>query len=184
MGGNNSKKLQNNARYDQIYRDQGSQLPRPAVGERTSRTAEAGLPALKSGVNQIRRNNRQLQMNRKGFKPSIRTKRYKYSYGDIVVKQSSIQQTGWEDKLIKKDKIVYSSKGVFNYGKWIRLENPIQGEKDLNLNIKDVILLKYGSGLLFQLPKVQNEKRKKIEKTIEKKNHDMFKQGNIINAWN
>jgi len=102
-------------------------------------------------VKQIRRNNRALQLNRKGFKPSIKKKRYRYSPGDLITRKSSLQTTGWGEKANKKDIIIYIVKGVFNYGKWIRLSNPILGEEDININIEDGKILKYGSGLLFQL---------------------------------
>lgn len=144
-------------------------------------------------VKQIRRNNRSLQLNRKGFKPSVRTKRYKYSPGDLIKRPSSLQTTGWGDKIYKKDRSkVYTVKGVFNYGKWIRLENPIPGEKDINIDIKDTKILKYGSGLLFQL--VKEDKGDKIEKKDieivkklnkkEQKIIDMNRQMSIDDAWN
>ena len=103
-------------------------------------------------VKQIRRNDRSLQLNRKGHKPSIRTKRYKIKPGDLVKKVILSRSMGWNDELIK-DRTVYTVKGVFNYGDWVRLTNPIPEEKGINIKTSDVNILKYGSGLLFQLPK-------------------------------
>jgi hypothetical protein len=82
-------------------------------------------------VKQTRRNNRSLQTNRKGFKPSIRRERYKFQPHDLV--RYNLQ--------------VYPVKGVFNYGAWIRLQN--ENGKDINSNIKNVELITYGKGLQF-----------------------------------
>ena len=73
-------------------------------------------------VTQIRRNNRCLQMNRDGYKPSIRIQRYKLQPNDLV------RYNGQSQKI----------KGVFNYGKWVRLED------GTNANIKNVELIQYG----------------------------------------
>jgi 5-methylcytosine-specific restriction endonuclease McrA len=78
-------------------------------------------------VTQSRRNNRCLQLNRKGFKPSIRRQRYKLQPNDLV------RYDGQAQKI----------KGVFNYGKWVRLEN------GTNTNIKNVELIHYGKGLQY-----------------------------------
>lgn len=40
-----------------------------------------------------------------------------------------------------------SVKGIFNYGKWVRLVN--SGEKTINTNIKNVEMIKYGKGRRF-----------------------------------
>ncbi len=82
---------------------------------------------------QTRRNNRSLQTNRVGFKPSIRRKRYKFQPSDIVYFKS----------------IIYTVKGVFNYGNWIRLIDSIGNI--VNTNIKNVELVKYGKGLQFYI---------------------------------
>jgi 5-methylcytosine-specific restriction endonuclease McrA len=84
-------------------------------------------------VIQVRRNNRSIQTNRKGFKPSIRRHRYQLQPHDLVK---------FAGKLCKV-------KGVFNYGKWIRLCD--SNGAVVNTNIKNVELLKYGKGLLFNL---------------------------------
>ena len=84
-------------------------------------------------VHQIRRNNRSLQTNRKGFKPSIRKKRYPLQPHDLI---------RFENRL-------YHVKGVFNYGTWVRLSHA-SGEKGvLNKAIKKVELVKYGKSLSF-----------------------------------
>jgi len=82
-------------------------------------------------VIQVRRNNRSLQTNRKGFKPSIRRQRYQLQPRDVVTYNGK----------------PYKVKGVFNYGTWIRL-NDSHG-KVVNTSIKNVELLKYGKGLVF-----------------------------------
>jgi len=81
---------------------------------------------------QTRRNNRALQTNRIGFKPSIRRKRYNFQPRDLVQFNS----------------ILYRVKGVFNYGNWIRLVDSIG--TIINTNIKNVELIKYGKGLQLQ----------------------------------
>lgn len=143
-------------------------------------------------VRQNRRNNRSLQLNRKGFKPSIRRKRYKFKPGDLVKRLSLIQTTGWGDKRDKKDRLtVYTVKGVFNYGEYIRLANPISGEKDVDIKIDDVKICKYGSGLLFQLEDKINKttdklgKKEKVMKLNKKdqKIIDMKGQKSIDDAW-
>ena len=78
-------------------------------------------------VTQTRRNNRKLQTNRKGYKPSIRRQRYKLQPNDLVKYKNKIQK----------------SKGVFSYGKWVRLED------GTNANINKVELINYGKGLQF-----------------------------------
>lgn len=133
------------------------------------------------------------QLNRKGFKPSIRKNRYKYSPGDLVKRLSLLQTTGWGEKRDKKDRsTVYTVKGVFNYGEWIRLANPIPGEDDINVDINDAKILKYGSGLLFQLTSSNEQKLKKDKakdkiKKLSKKEQkiaDMKGQKSIDDAWN
>ncbi|MFX0051764.1 MAG: RNA-guided endonuclease IscB [Candidatus Hermodarchaeota archaeon] len=84
-------------------------------------------------VKQIRRNNRSIQINRKGFKRTIRRQRYKYQANDLV----------------RHNNVLYSVKGVFNYGKWIRLVSST-GEI-INSNIKNVKLIKYSNGLCFNI---------------------------------
>jgi len=84
-------------------------------------------------VKQTCRNNRSIQTNRKGFKPSIRKKRYRFQPNDMV-------------RLNKK---IYKVKGVFNYGKWVRLSDD---SNIINTNIKNVSLISYGKGLQFKYP--------------------------------
>jgi 5-methylcytosine-specific restriction endonuclease McrA len=80
---------------------------------------------------QVRRHNRSLQLNRKGFKPSIRRQRYQLQPHDLV---------SYNGKR-------YKAKGVFNYGQWVRLRDSHGAV--VNTNIKKVELLKYGKGLVF-----------------------------------
>lgn len=80
-------------------------------------------------IKQVRRNNRSIQLNRKGFKPSIRRKRYSLQPGDIV---------SWGG-------MEYVVKGVFNKGRWVRLKT-LFGET-VNCNIEKVRLIVYGKGL-------------------------------------
>lgn len=141
-------------------------------------------------VKQIRRNDRSLQTNRKGHKPSIKRHRYKYSPGDLIKRKSDIQTTGWGEKRDKKDRsMTYTVKGVFNYGEYIRLANPIQGEKDIDIHIEDVKILKYGSGLLSQLAKLNEHKienKDKVKKLTKKEQRAIFmkKQISIDDGWN
>jgi len=82
-------------------------------------------------VKQVRRNNRSIQTNRKGHRRSIRRQRYALQPFDLV----------------RYEKKEYRVKGMFNYGKWVRL---IDVEKNIkNLNVKKVELIKYGKGLQF-----------------------------------
>ena len=84
-------------------------------------------------VKQVRRNNRCLQKNRKGYAPSIRKQRYPYQPNDLV----------------RYNNTPCRVKGVFNYGKWIRLVTSIG--KTINTNIKNVELVTYGKGLQFNV---------------------------------
>ena len=80
-------------------------------------------------LKQIRRNNRSLQLNRKGFKPSIRRTRYRIQPNDLVMFKNLLCRV----------------MGVFNYGEWVRIVNE-KGEI-LNTNIKNVWVVKYGKGM-------------------------------------
>jgi len=91
-------------------------------------------------VKQIRRNKRSIQTNRKGYKPSIRRQRYKLQPHDLVESKGEL----------------FSVKGVFNYGTWVRLspiEKPVDPEtgKAITINkaMNKVELVKYGKGLKF-----------------------------------
>ena len=81
-------------------------------------------------VTQRRRNNRSLQINRKGFRPSIRRRRYPLQPGDVVEFGESR----------------YGVVGVHSYGNYVVIRN---GEKKMDVNIKKVKLVKYGKGLRF-----------------------------------
>ena len=82
-------------------------------------------------VKQVRRNNRSIQTNRKGFKPSIRRQRYALQPFDLV----------------RHKKKEYRVKGMFNYGTWVRLVDKEGNIK--NVNVKKVKLVKHGKGLQF-----------------------------------
>ena len=81
-------------------------------------------------ISQRRRNNRSLQINRKGFRPSIRRKRYGFQPGDIVV----------------YDHDRFSVVGVHSYGNYVIIRN---GEKKMDISTKKVKLARYGKGLRF-----------------------------------
>ena len=78
-----------------------------------------------------RRNNRSIQTNRKRYGRSIRKQRYPLQPGNLVC----------------YDRQICKVKGMFNYGKWVRLEQK-NGEV-VNSNVKNVALIKYDSGLQF-----------------------------------
>ena len=79
---------------------------------------------------QRRRNNRSLQINRKGFMPSIRRRRYPLQPGDVVEFVESR----------------YGAVGVHSYGNYVIIRN---GEKKMNISTKKVKLARYGKGLRF-----------------------------------
>jgi N6-L-threonylcarbamoyladenine synthase len=81
---------------------------------------------------QHRRHNRSLQTNRKGYKPSIRKKKYPYQPGDRV-------------KLAGE---ICTVKGVFNYGDWVRLKN--RSGTIRNVATRKIELIKYGGGFSFE----------------------------------
>ncbi len=83
---------------------------------------------------QTRRNNRALQTNRNGFKPSIRTRKYSFQPNDLIY--------------LRIKSLICTVKGVFSYGKWIRVVDSIGNI--INTNIKNVELIKYGKGLQLQ----------------------------------
>ncbi|MFX1534954.1 MAG: RNA-guided endonuclease IscB [Promethearchaeota archaeon] len=85
-------------------------------------------------VRQTHRNNRSLQINRKGFRPSIRRQRYPLQPFDLV---RSL-----------KDHRLYRVKGLFNYGTWVRLQDKQTGIIR-NLAVQHVQLVTYGKGLLW-----------------------------------
>jgi hypothetical protein len=82
-------------------------------------------------VTQPRRNNRSLQLNRKGYGRSIRTQRYALQPHDLVRYQGQVCEV----------------KEMFNSGRWVRLKTP--SGATVNTNVKKVKLVKYGSGLHF-----------------------------------
>lgn len=83
-------------------------------------------------VIQTRRNNRSIQTNRKGFKPSIRRQRYKLQPNDLVRFEGS--------KMVVK--------GIHCYGRYVRLSD---GKNTRDTNVKKVELVCYGKGLKFNI---------------------------------
>ncbi|MCK5023133.1 MAG: HNH endonuclease, partial [Candidatus Aenigmarchaeota archaeon] len=94
-----------------------------------------GVNQIRSGhtytVTHTRRNNRSIQTNRKGYKPSIRRRRYILQPNDLV----------------KHNGLLCRVKGVFNYGKWVRLVDSVG--TIINSNVNKVELITYGKGLQF-----------------------------------
>ena len=82
-------------------------------------------------VYQRRRNNRTLQINRKGFKPSKSRKRYSMQPGDTAEYNNSI----------------WNVSGIRNYGKEVIIR---YGDKKMDVNINKVKMVRYGKGLQFQ----------------------------------
>jgi len=90
-------------------------------------------------INQLREiNNISIEHTyRKGFKPSIRRKKYQFQSGDLV----------------KFDNQICEVKGLFTYGRYINLKdkygNKVIGKKIKNIKTQDVKLLKYQKGFAF-----------------------------------
>ena len=82
---------------------------------------------------QTRRNNRSIQTNRKGFKPSIRRQRYNLQPNDLV----------------RFKDLCCPAKGVFSHGKQFRLVDKIGNI--VNANIKNVEVICYGKGMQFTI---------------------------------
>jgi len=78
---------------------------------------------------QVRRNNRSIQLNRKGFGRSIRKQRYSLQPNDLI------RCHGEECRV----------KGIFNKGSWVRFVDDVGNI--INSNIKDVELICYGKGI-------------------------------------
>ena len=83
-------------------------------------------------VKQARRNNRCLQINRNGYRPSIRRQRHPFQPGDIV----------------RCEKVFQEVKTTYSYGKYVRLID--KSKKSTNARVKNIKLLKYGKGLQFR----------------------------------
>lgn len=83
---------------------------------------------------QIRRNNRSIQTNRKGFKPSIRRTRYEIQKGDLVRYNGKIYRSG----------------GVSSYGRQIYLIDK-NGERSM-ANTKKIEILRHEKGLILSYP--------------------------------
>ena len=83
------------------------------------------------GVKQVRRHNRCLQKNRKGFAPAIRRQRYRYQPNDTVLVNNKICKV----------------KGTHNKGKSVVVSDSIT--KDRSVSLKKVELINHGQGLSF-----------------------------------
>lgn len=111
------------------------------------------LRSIQYNVKQIRRNNRCLQLNRKGFKPAIRRQRYKLQPNDLV---------RWNNQIL-------GIKGVHCKGERVILSNK------KSVKVGSVELYKYMRGWQFflamndgvSLPKLDEEKEK--IKNVQKK---------------
>ena len=86
-------------------------------------------------VKQIRRNNRSLQKNRKGFKRSIRKHRYPYQPNDLV----------------RYTNQVYRVNGTHCKGTRVMLLTPKQKKKTKSVSTKKIEPVIYGKGLFFCL---------------------------------
>lgn len=95
-------------------------------------SAKARLLLTLFKVVQNRRNNRKLQINRKGYKPSIRRKKYEYKPGDLVKFENNIYMIG----------------GVFSYGRQVQLRCTKKATK-FNKSMQKVHLLKFQRGFAY-----------------------------------
>lgn len=84
-------------------------------------------------VKQVRRNNRCLQLNRNGFKTSIRRQHYSLQPGDLM----------------RYNNEEYLSRGVHCKGTYVYLIDGSEKSKILDVNIKKVKLICYGKGMQF-----------------------------------
>jgi len=87
-------------------------------------------------ITQKRKNNRCLQKNRKGFKPSIRKQRYAIRPKD----------------LIKVEGKLFVVKTIFNYGKWVKLFD--KTGKIINKSIKKVDWVFHNKTLIWEINRI------------------------------
>lgn len=87
---------------------------------------------LNFNIQQKHRNNRGIQLNRKGFKPAIRKQRYANQPGDLV------KYNGKE----------YNVKGTHNKGKTVILKNLV---KNINANIKKLVEVFHFGSLIWNI---------------------------------
>jgi hypothetical protein len=80
---------------------------------------------------QKRKNNRSLQLNRKGFKPSVRKNHYMNQPYDLII---------FENK-------VWTVKGTHSYGKTLKIKNNFKQEKDVS--IKKTVSLFHVNSLIW-----------------------------------
>ncbi|MFQ5979372.1 MAG: HNH endonuclease, partial [Candidatus Heimdallarchaeota archaeon] len=81
-------------------------------------------------IHQVRRNNRRLQKNRKGFQRAIRRQRYPYQPYDLIIYNNRI----------------YRVKGTHNKGKRVMVA---AHPKNKSLCVTKIELVKHGKGFLF-----------------------------------
>ncbi|MHA2369423.1 MAG: hypothetical protein ACXADX_11440, partial [Candidatus Hodarchaeales archaeon] len=81
-------------------------------------------------IHQVRRNNRSLQKNRKGFRRAIRRQRYPYQPYSLITYNSRI----------------YRVKGTHNKGKRVMVA---ASPKNKSLSVTKIELVKYGKGFQF-----------------------------------
>ncbi|MHA2243913.1 MAG: RNA-guided endonuclease IscB [Candidatus Hodarchaeales archaeon] len=87
-------------------------------------------------VKQVRRNNRSLQLNRKGFKRSIRKQRYPFQPNDLVK--------------LKRSHTLNRVIGTHCRGTRVMLQSFLSSGKKSSVSIKNIELVTYGKGLSFQ----------------------------------
>jgi 5-methylcytosine-specific restriction endonuclease McrA len=85
-------------------------------------------------VKQVRRNNRSIQKNCKGFRRAFRNQRYKYQPNDLVRFKGKI----------------YRVNGTHNKGTRVVLFIPHQLKKKKSVSINKIELIKYGKGFIFE----------------------------------
>ncbi|RZN62811.1 hypothetical protein [Methanonatronarchaeum sp. AMET6-2] len=81
-------------------------------------------------VTHQKRNNRKLQVNRNSHGRSVRKKKYDIQPKDLIQKREKIRE----------------SKGVFSYGRYVRIDD----EEEDYWKVKEVEIVKYGQGLQFK----------------------------------
>ncbi|MFQ5976530.1 MAG: hypothetical protein ACE5OZ_00175 [Candidatus Heimdallarchaeota archaeon] len=86
-------------------------------------------------IQQVRRNNRKLQLNRKGYKRAIRRKKHPLQPYDLV---------RFNDQL-------YKVKGVHNYGKQVQVSDSSRKNNRRYILTDRVALVKHGKGFHFSL---------------------------------
>ena len=91
---------------------------------------------ISCACSQTRRNNRKLQLNRRGYKPAIRHRRHNYHPKDIV----------------KVDNVLHIVRSVHKKGTRVNVYLLNSSENSHSVLIRKVELVKYGSGIRFGIP--------------------------------